>query len=545
MNLTDREILELNELCNAVVDGTLSEKQNARLAHWLAASVEARRFYVRALGQSASLFSYASEMQTEAGEAVTSRPKIIPVAFQWWMGLAAAAAVLLVFWIMNRPQTEVISAETKVDESVAQLTASKDCRWVSNTVSLQPGNRVRKGQRIELASGFAEVTFDSGALVVLEGPVSFDVNSSWDATLHSGVLKASVPPEAIGFRISASAVDVVDLGTEFTMIADASGATDVLVLKGAVEAAQQHAPDRQTILLHEKESRRFAHTGMSEVDDSEEKFVRYTQTVPLDRFTPATGYVHWSFDEANGRHVKADRAGLFLSQFDARLEGVPNNVAAQVRTEGRWQGALKFDGSLFAKAAFPGLSGSSPRTVAFWVKVPEDALLSDAYAMVAWRAESKKLGSRPVHISWNRNPAQGTVGVLRTDYGGGYALGATPLRDGRWHQITVVFVPGEDTTTPVQVKQYVDGRLEGEGNPSPPGSRGGAIVPNAEEITAVNDTLWLGCRLGGNGPRKERFRGEMDELFIADRALEPREIVQLLKDNLPPQTELAALKKNE
>jgi ferric-dicitrate binding protein FerR (iron transport regulator) len=545
MNLTDREILELNELCNAVVDGTLNDKQNSRLAHWLATSVEARQFYVRALGQSASLYSYASEMQTEAVEAVTSRPKIIPLTFQWWIGLLAAAAVVLVFWIMNWPKPEVTSAEAKADESVAQLTASKDCRWVNNTASVQPGDRVRKGQRIELASGFVEVTFDSGALVVLEGPASLEVNSSWDATLHSGILKASVPPEAIGFRVSASAVDVVDLGTEFTMIADASGATDVLVLKGAVEAAQQHALDRLTILLHEKESRHFAHSGMSAVDDSAEKFVRYTQTVPLDRFTPATGYVHWSFDEVDGRQVKADRAGLLLTKFDARLEGVPDNVLDPVRTDGRWQRALKFDGQLLAKAAFPGLSGNSPRTVAFWVKVPEDALLSDAYAMVAWRAESKKLGSRPVHICWNRNPAEGTVGVLRTDYGGGYALGATPLRDGRWHQITVVFVPGEATDTPVQVKQYVDGRLEGEGNPSPPGSRGGGTVPSAEEITSVNDTLWLGCRLGGKGPRKERFRGEMDELFIADRSLEPREIVQLMKDNLPPQSELAALKKTE
>jgi hypothetical protein len=35
----------------------------------------------------------------------------------------------------------------------------------------------------------------------------------------------------------------------------------------------------------------------------------------------------------------------------------------------------------------------------------------------------------------------------------------------------------------------------------------------------------------------------MDELFIADRALEPLEIVQLMKDNQLPQSELAAAKK--
>ena len=34
MNLSDHEILELNELCNAVVDGTLTDTQRSRLTDW-------------------------------------------------------------------------------------------------------------------------------------------------------------------------------------------------------------------------------------------------------------------------------------------------------------------------------------------------------------------------------------------------------------------------------------------------------------------------------------------------------------------------------
>jgi hypothetical protein len=213
-------------------------------------------------------------------------------------------------------------------------------------------------------------------------------------------------------------------------------------------------------------------------------------------------------------------------------------VLGKIRTEGRWQNALRFNGHLFAKAPFPGISGSASHTVVFWVKVPEDAGLASAYAMVAWGANSKKLGSHPVHIGWNRNPTEGTVGVLRTDYGGGFALGATPLRDGRWHHVAVVFVPGEDMNTPVEVKEYLDGRFEGEGKPSPAGTEV-AEKFREENATTIADTLWLGCRLGASGPRKERFRGEMDELCVADRALEPREIVQFMKENRPVRTEVA------
>jgi hypothetical protein len=400
---------------------------------------------------------------------------------------------------------------------------------------------LRKGQRLELAKGLAEITFDSGALLVLEGPASLDLNSAWDATVRRGTVKASVPAQAMGFRISNPSVEVVDLGTEFTMIADASGAADVLVLRGMVEASPHDAGGQRTIVLHQNQSRHFAASGISTVSNPEEKFARSTQTIALDHFLGATAFLHWSFDEVGGDVLRADAFGQALEAFDAHLKQVSDNVLSSIRTEGRWGRALRFNGHLFAQAALPGISGKGPHTVAFWVKVPEEAQLPNAYAMVAWSADSKGLASHPVHIGWNRNPTEGTVGVLRTDYGGGFALGATPLRDGRWHHVAVIFVPGEQVGSPVEVKQYVDGRFEGEGKPSPPGTQ--VSTRSRDENAALADTLWLGCRLGNDGPRKDRFRGEMDELCIADRALAPREIVLLMKENKPFQTELAAVKK--
>jgi ferric-dicitrate binding protein FerR (iron transport regulator) len=542
MNLADKDILELNELCNALVEGTLNETQKAHLSHWLATSEAARQFYVRAMGLSASLFSYAGEMQTEEPDAAVSFAKIIHVGWwwKWWKfgALAAAASIALVSWI-EWPKQNIISAAAPVNEFVAHLTGSKECQWVDNSSSVQPGGRLRKGQKLELAKGFAEITFDSGAQIVLQGPASLDVKSAWAATLNRGTLKASVPPEAIGFSISNPKVEVVDLGTEFTMFADAIGAaTEVLVLKGEVEAQPNTGADQQPIVLHEKESRRFAASGVSSINNSEQKFARFTQSVSLDHFIPPTDYMHWSFNEADGSIFKADASGEPFDAANAQLENISSSEFATAHGPGRWGNALQFDGRLFAKAAFPDISGTSPHTVVFWVKVPKDANLSNAYAMVAWGMNSKYFNSHPIHIGWNRNPNEGTVGVLRTDYGGGFALGSTPLRDGRWHHISVVLIPGEDAKSFVEVKQYVDGRFEGEGKSSPPGSEIFSKLSGA-----TSGTVWLGCRLGIDGVRQERFRGEMDELFIADRALEPLEIVQLMKDNQLPQSELAAAKK--
>lgn len=533
MNLSDRDILELSELCSAVVDGTLTEAQRERLQAWLRRSEAARRFYVRALGLSASLYHYAAEMHADLPVREPVRSERFGIAWGWWLGaLATAACVAFGLWLAARSAPQPALTRRPGEEFVARLSGLKDIRWQEAARAPQPGDWLRRGQRLALAAGFAEITFDSGAQVVMEGPAVVELVSPWEAALQKGVIKVQVPPEALGFRVTSDVVEVMDLGTEFSVIADAAGHADVLVLKGEVEATPVGGAEEESVLLRENEARRFARSGISSVEDSAEKFARLTQSVPLERFDPPARYIRWSFDEPEGDAV-ADAYGPPRAAFTAHLQSAPTDAAA-LRTEGVFSRALKFDGQLYAKAAYPGLSGKWPRTVMFWVNIPTDAQLSSAYAMVAWWAENPQFGSRPVHIGWNRNPAEGPVGVLRTDYLGGYALGATPLRDGRWHHIAVVFVPDPDGRRPVEVKQYVDGRLEGEGRPSPPGSQF-ATEPNR----TVADLLWLGCRLGDNGPRQDRFRGQMDELCIADRALSPRQIVQIMRHNHPETTALA------
>ena len=62
-------------------------------------------------------------------------------------------------------------------------------------------------------------------------------------------------------------MEVVDLGTEFTMIADGSGAADVLVLKGMVETSSRDSAGQRTIVLRENQSRHFTRSGISKVSD--------------------------------------------------------------------------------------------------------------------------------------------------------------------------------------------------------------------------------------------------------------------------------------
>src|SRR5205814_1309098 len=170
-----------------------------------------------------------------------------------------------------------------------------------------------------------------------------------------GSLKASVPPEAIGFKISHPTVEVVDLGTEFTMYADAGGkAAEVFVLKGEVEA--RIPPDQQPIKMKEKESRRFADSGSSNVHSSSQLFDGLTQPMLLDHFVSPTGFAHWSFNETSGDVFGVNASGLSPQTAAAAMEIFPRSAVASARTRGHRSGALKFDGNLYAKAAFPGIA---------------------------------------------------------------------------------------------------------------------------------------------------------------------------------------------
>ena len=53
----------------------------------------------------------------------------------------------------------------------------------------------------------------------------------------------------------------------------------------------------------------------------------------------------------------------------------------------------------------------------------------------------------------------GVKGALRTEYGNGYIIGSTDLRDGRWHQIISIY-NGSGVGDTDSIQLYVDGKME-------------------------------------------------------------------------------------
>jgi hypothetical protein len=136
--------------------------------------------------------------------------------------------------------------------AAARLTSDFDCQWeivrpADGThpkpqvqhVALPVGTRFPAGKRLALTNGLAELTFSSGAKVILHAPAQFAVAGPLEADLQLGKLTAKVPHSdtgrgAAGFTVATPSGKVVDLGTEFGVNVADDHTMHVVVFVGEV-----------------------------------------------------------------------------------------------------------------------------------------------------------------------------------------------------------------------------------------------------------------------------------------------------------------------
>jgi hypothetical protein len=145
--------------------------------------------------------------------------------------------------------------------AAATLSRAADCVWTTGANDVALGENILPGQLLQLESGLIQVTFESGAEIVLRGPSRFRVDGPMRGQLFSGSVTATVPRQASGFTISSPQAEVIDLGTEFGFSVADSGDSQVHVFKGEVISRRLdkngHAAG-ETIRLTENQAAFFA-----------------------------------------------------------------------------------------------------------------------------------------------------------------------------------------------------------------------------------------------------------------------------------------------
>ena len=141
-------------------------------------------------------------------------------------------------------------ASDRTLERVGKITGMLNCKWADPQTETSLGSNVLLGRRYSLASGLMEITYNTGAKVILQGPVTYEVESRDGGFLAIGKLTArldNAKPQAANqksslsplpsplFTIKTPTAVVTDLGTEFGVEVTKEGTTTSHVFRGSVQ----------------------------------------------------------------------------------------------------------------------------------------------------------------------------------------------------------------------------------------------------------------------------------------------------------------------
>jgi len=292
---------EFFDLVDRYCSDFIDDDELRRLEAMLLASAEARRhfvdyfhhhteiqFAIRArLAADAVLGQLASQMDPPGSSSISRRRWLDRPWSLWGAGLAASLILISTFAMVARfkrlfalPHPGAVAEAKPSVSNVAWLVNAQDCRWAGTEQT--PGRDMRAGKTLRLERGLAEIEFERGARVILQGPAGLELVSGTCARLLHGTLTARVSAGARGFTVLSPRGKVVDLGTEFGLSVDERGETTVQVFTGEVEAFSLAAdrPAEHGITIHQNQTAQIdGHTVALKSTVTEKDTIRYVRAI--------------------------------------------------------------------------------------------------------------------------------------------------------------------------------------------------------------------------------------------------------------------------
>lgn len=431
---------ELEQEIQKAFDGELSESGAEALREALRGSPEAIDLYCEHAMLESELRRHAANRSKIPGT-IPYRTRLAGTLRHRRMvrmaGLAAAAVLLVGGLVMHAvwqaPRHKLVGIRT----AAGSLLRVADGEVFS-------GDSLEFGRKLMIGQGVARLSFRSGVDAIVEGPATLTVVHAGKIELAGGGSWFHVPPDARGFEVDCPGFTVTDLGTEFGVDLREDLAAQVHVLKGEVEAKAGfgHAA---TIRLRAGAAAILSPTGRWGTGPADPSKFRSLLPAGLPE-------VKMDFETlADGSLVLAGDA-IGVSGASARIVGdggarlVPGVDGMALDLTG---------GGAHIETTWAGISGSAPRTVALWCRVPEGATFATAPALALWG--NPALGFNRKFKVALCTTVQGTI--LRTSFGNTLIDGKTPLADGGWHHLAVVY-RGNHTNGHPDISMFIDGQPE-------------------------------------------------------------------------------------
>lgn len=386
------------------------------------------------------------------------------------------------------------------------------------------GSRLSAG-RLKLIRGIAQVMFDKGAVVVLEGPAELELVDSGACRLISGSISADILPDARGFSVDVGDFKVVESDARFGMRRSTSAVTEVHVFGGELNLVGYHAPYSDHRLAQGQALRFNPNDTVTGIASDPSSFVTQQELSRRRQIKEQLAHARWT---AYSRRWLADPSVVLRYDFSPSSDGSAVNAVDSNRhaakfgqlsprwIEGRWSDkpSMLFDGrtDVLVVEDHSDLRIDGSMSLAVWFK-------ERAHSWGPWnRLVGKGLGADRNYglwigmhgrLIWQVCPDEDPKSQEDWDK---FSLEAGKLPTGKWHLVVGIVDERE-------LRVYVNGELRASG-------------PAPQDIAMSSAPLTIGFYddvANHNG----YFCGEIDELILLNRAMTDAEVVEMYEAGRP------------
>lgn len=410
----------------------------------------------------------------------------------------------------------------------------------SNTIDTPQGQILELGSRLQISQGVVELAFKSGVTSIISSPADFTLYSEDQLDMKLGSAWFHVPEKATGFTVKTDQLDIVDLGTDFGVHAKPGSLDEVHVFKGYVTAATYKNVSDAVTLSAGSARKITVDDQLSAIPVSPTSF---TTTLP-----ESLPHLHWNFDDPSNEQL-IPQVNLPTRQAIESKLLTSNESPTSKPSTGKFGNAISVAPNDHIQTDWHAISGTAPRTVAYWLKIPPGDF--HLQPIIAWGAQDGKYDqtNRAFHTYIQQpeedpfNPPEERA-VRNTTTGlsfGAYWLGSyTPIADNQWHHIAYVYTGKSKPDKTPKVYCYIDGKLDPtqhyarsieSGKQLTEVKISTASVDNEGDALSLFNDIWKIRRDDKPLDFEAPPAISMDELYIFQGALSHEEILNLYKNN--------------
>lgn len=357
---------DINELLFRLLDNEISDREFSRLQDWLHADRGARHYYCKFMEDYSALLLRATtaiqeqeklalqeellderfwklmseeEVNAPAAEVVITEQKEKPTLIQkvrkeravrtinkTSLSLAitsiAALFVMVAYVYMSGP----------VPYEVATVSDSLAAQW-SSDLDAKPGTRLSSYTKpIQLTQGIIKFITDNQVEVLIEAPAEFKFISNSEIALSYGKLFAHVSGQGRGFSVATPNTKIVDLGTEFGVVSQIDGNTEVYMYEGKANLfAGQKNENKISELLMAGSAKKVDRT------DSELKEIPLEEDLVVRNIDSRTKFI-WRGESLSLAGIVGGGSGFGTGQIDRGVEPATGNVTESMTTTDAYSG---------------------------------------------------------------------------------------------------------------------------------------------------------------------------------------------------------------